>query len=57
MFGIELAQARVYQEGEGSLAIELLTRKLGDLTPQLLDRINSLQLDSPRRRYANESNL
>jgi hypothetical protein len=49
MFGIELAQARVDRdataEGEVSLAIELLTRKLGDVTPQLLDRVNNLQLD------------
>jgi predicted transposase/invertase (TIGR01784 family) len=61
MLGIELAQTRVYQEakaegeaigeargkaeGEVSLVIKLLTRKLGNLTPQLLDRVNSLQLD------------
>jgi predicted transposase/invertase (TIGR01784 family) len=53
MLGIELAQTRVYQdaraegkaEGEVSLVIKQLTRKLGNLTPQLLDRVNSLQLD------------
>jgi predicted transposase YdaD len=73
MLGIELQQTRVYQEAKAegesigeargkaeegrSLVIKQLTRKLGNLNPQLLDRINSLQLDSPRRRYANESNL
>jgi predicted transposase YdaD len=49
MLGIELKQTRVYREavaeGEVSLVIKLLTRKLGNLTPQLLDRVNSLQLD------------
>jgi predicted transposase/invertase (TIGR01784 family) len=32
-------------EGELSLVIRLLTRKLGTITPQSLDRINRLQLD------------
>jgi predicted transposase/invertase (TIGR01784 family) len=61
MLGIELEQTRVYREakaegesigeargkaeGEVSLVIRLLTRKLGNLTPQLRDRINSLSLD------------
>jgi predicted transposase/invertase (TIGR01784 family) len=53
MLGIELEQTRVYREAvaegeakEGrALVIKILTRKLGNLTPQLLDRVNSLEID------------
>jgi predicted transposase/invertase (TIGR01784 family) len=61
MLGIELEQTRVYQEArlegeaigeargkaeEGrSLVIKLLTRKLGNLNPQLQEQVNSLTLD------------
>jgi predicted transposase YdaD len=60
MLGIELQQTRVYQEAkaegkaegqeiglqrERSLIVKLLNRKLGNLSPQLLDRVNSLQFD------------
>ena len=53
MLGIELQQTRVYQEAKAegkaeegrSLVIKLLNRKLGNLTPQLLDRVNNLQID------------
>ena len=53
MLGIELQQTRVYQEAKAegkaeegrSLVIKLLNRKLGNLTPQLLDRVNHLQID------------
>jgi predicted transposase YdaD len=43
--GEAIGKARGKAEGEVSLVIKLLTRKLGNLTPQLLDRINNLQLD------------
>ena len=53
MLGIELKQTRVYQEAvaegkaeEGiSLVLRLLARKLGNLTPQLKERVNSLPID------------
>jgi predicted transposase/invertase (TIGR01784 family) len=61
MLGIELEQTRVYREAKAegesigeargkaeegkSLVIRQLTRKLGTITPQLLDRINRLQID------------
>jgi predicted transposase/invertase (TIGR01784 family) len=60
MLGIELQQTRVYQEAkaegkaegqeiglqrERSLIVKLLNRKLGSFSPQLLDRVNSLQFD------------
>jgi predicted transposase YdaD len=57
MLGIELQQTRVYQEAKAEgkaegkaeegryLVIKQLTRKLGNLTPQLLDRVNCLPLD------------
>jgi predicted transposase YdaD len=43
--GEAIGEARGKAEGEVSLVIKLLTRKLGNLTPQILDRVNSLQLD------------
>jgi predicted transposase YdaD len=53
MLGIELQQTRVYQEAraegraeEGrSLVIRILTRKLGNLSPRSLDRVNSLSIE------------
>jgi predicted transposase/invertase (TIGR01784 family) len=60
MLGIELQQTRVYQEAkaegkfeereiglqrERALIIKLLTRKLGNLSQQLLDRVNSLEIE------------
>ncbi len=61
MLGIELEQTRVYREAKAegesigeargkaeegkSIVVRQLTRKLGTITPQLLDRINSLQID------------
>ncbi len=60
MLGIELQQTRVYQEAkaegkaegqeigvqrERALILKQLNRKLGNLSPQLIDRVNSLQLD------------
>ena len=53
MLGIELQQTRVYQEAKAegkaeegrSLVIKLLNRKLGNLTPQLLERVNNLQIN------------
>jgi predicted transposase YdaD len=53
MLGIELQQTRVYQEAKAEgkaeegryLVIKQLTRKLGNLNPQLLDRVNSLPID------------
>jgi predicted transposase YdaD len=60
MLGIELQQTRVYQEAkaegkaegqeiglqrERSLIVKLLNRKLGSFSPQLFDRVNSLQFD------------
>jgi predicted transposase/invertase (TIGR01784 family) len=60
MLGIELQQTRVYQEAkaegnvegqeiglqrERALIFKQLNRKLGSLSPQLLDLVNSLQFD------------
>jgi predicted transposase/invertase (TIGR01784 family) len=57
MLGIELQQTRVYREAraegevsgrtdEGrSLVLKLLTRKLGDISPEIQARVNSLTLD------------
>ncbi len=53
MLGIELQQTRIYQEAKAegiveegrSLVIKQLTRKLGNLTSQLCDRVNSLQIE------------
>ena len=57
MLGIELQQTRVYQEAsaegevrgrtiEGrSLVLKLLTRKLGNISPEIQARVNSLTID------------
>ena len=37
------AEGRI--EGQRALAIKLLTRKLGNLSPELLSRLNGLSLD------------
>jgi predicted transposase/invertase (TIGR01784 family) len=53
MLGIELQQTRVYQEaraegrneGEQALVLKLLTRKIGNIDPEIQARINSLMID------------
>jgi predicted transposase/invertase (TIGR01784 family) len=61
MLGIELQQTRVYQEAKAegraegkaegkaeegrSLVVRILTRKLGNLSPRSLDRVNSLSIE------------
>ncbi len=49
MLGIELQQTRVYQEaraeGKTELVLRLLTRKLGNLTPQLQTQVSSLKIE------------
>jgi predicted transposase/invertase (TIGR01784 family) len=49
VLGIELEQTRVYQEaqtdGEQRLVLKQLTRKLGDITPEIRSRVNSLTID------------
>lgn len=53
MLGIEFQQTRVYQEakaegrteGERALAVRLLTRKLGNLSPEITARVNSLSIE------------
>ena len=49
MLGIELQQTRVYQDArtdEGrSLVLKLLTRKLGNISPEIQARVNSLTID------------
>jgi predicted transposase YdaD len=49
MLGIELQQTRVYQDAqveEGQrLVLKLLTRKLGNITPEIRSRVNSLTID------------
>jgi predicted transposase/invertase (TIGR01784 family) len=49
MLGIELQQTRVYQEakadGEQILVLKILTRKLGNITPEIRSRINSLTIE------------
>jgi predicted transposase YdaD len=49
MLGIELQQTRVYQNAkveEGQiLVLKILTRKLGNITPELRSRVNSLTID------------
>ena len=49
MLGIELKQTRVYQEakadGEQILVLKQLTRKLGNISPEIRSSINSLNID------------
>ena len=49
MLGIELQQTRVYQEakadGEQILVLKILTRKLGNITPEIRARVNSLTIE------------
>jgi predicted transposase YdaD len=49
MFGIEIEQTRVYQDakadGEKIMVIKQLTRKLGNITPEIRSRVNSLNID------------
>lgn len=49
MLGIELQQTRVYQEakadGEVELVLRLLSRKLGNISPQLQMQVKSLSID------------
>jgi predicted transposase/invertase (TIGR01784 family) len=49
MLGIELQQTRVYQDAqveEGQrLVLKLLTRKFGNITPEVRSRVNSLTID------------
>jgi predicted transposase/invertase (TIGR01784 family) len=49
MLGIELQQTQVYQDaqadGEQRLVIKILTRKLGNITPEIRSIINSLTID------------
>lgn len=61
MLGIEFQQTRVYQEakaegrtegrtegrieGERALALRQLTRKLGDLRPEIAARVNGLSIE------------
>ena len=48
MLGIDLQETRVYQEvkaeGERSLILRLLTRKLGDISPEQRSHIEKLSL-------------
>jgi predicted transposase/invertase (TIGR01784 family) len=49
MLGIELQQTRVYQDaqadGEQRLVLKLLTRKLGNINPEIRSRVNSLTIE------------
>jgi predicted transposase/invertase (TIGR01784 family) len=49
MLGIELQQTRVYQDakadGEQILVLKILTRKLGNITPEIRARVNSLTIE------------
>jgi predicted transposase YdaD len=49
MLGIELQQTRVYQEakadGEQILVLKQLTRKLGNINPEIRSRISSLPIE------------
>jgi predicted transposase/invertase (TIGR01784 family) len=53
MLGIELQQTRVYQDAKAdgraeegqSLVLKILTRKLGNISPDVRSRVNSLTLD------------
>jgi predicted transposase YdaD len=53
MLGIELQQTRVYQDAKAdgrteegqSLVLKQLTRKLGNINPEVRSRVNSLTID------------
>jgi predicted transposase YdaD len=53
MLGIELQQTRVYQDAKAegrieegqSLVLKILTRKLGNISPEVRSRVNSLDID------------
>ena len=49
MLGIELQQTRVYQDakadGEQILVLKILTRKLGNINPEIRARVNSLTIE------------
>jgi predicted transposase YdaD len=53
MLGIELQQTRVYQDAKAdgrteegqSLVLKILTRKLGNISPEVRSRVNSLTID------------
>jgi predicted transposase/invertase (TIGR01784 family) len=49
LLGIDLEQTRVYQEaqidGEQRLVLKQLTRKLGNITPEIRSRVSSLTID------------
>jgi predicted transposase YdaD len=49
MFGIEISQTRVYQEakadGEKTLVLKQLDRKLGNITPEIRSQVNSLSIE------------
>jgi predicted transposase YdaD len=53
MLGIELQQTRVYQDAkadgrteEGQLLVfKILTRKLGNISPEVRSRVNTLDID------------
>jgi Domain of unknown function (DUF4351) len=49
MLGTELQQTRVYRDaqvdGEQRLVLKILTRKLGNINPEVRSRVNSLDID------------
>jgi Domain of unknown function (DUF4351) len=49
MLGIELQQTRVYQyaqvDGEQRLVLKLLTRKFGNINPEVRSRVNNLNIE------------
>jgi Domain of unknown function (DUF4351) len=53
MLGIELQQARVYKDAKAdgrteegqSLVLKILTRKLGNISPEVRSSVNSLTID------------
>ena len=53
MLGTELQQTRVYQDAKAdgrteegqSLVLKILTRKLGNINPEVRSRVNSLTID------------
>jgi predicted transposase YdaD len=53
MLGIELQQTRVYQDAKADgrteegqlLVLKQLTRKLGNISPEVRSRVNSLTID------------
>ena len=49
MLGIELQQTRIYRDAQleagQRLVLKQLTRKLGNITPEVRSRVNSLEID------------